>query len=226
MFHEGNTPGEPTGAEKPETGLSGSRLAMIATRRSLLLQGASVLALLAPVRQALAQKKGKPAPAAATTGAWDDRWELAVNFEIGQPTGARYQRPYVAVWIEDKDGVPVRTLCLWVQNTGRGPRWIPDLKRWIRGERLRQLADGKDLVASVSSPTRMPGSYKLVWNGKDDQGEKVRQGAYSLCIEAAREHGTYQLIRKPITIGKQPFRTALEGNIEITKAAVEYRQRA
>ena len=225
MFRGWKQTGKSAGENAEGAGLSAGRLAMITTRRSLLLQSASFLALLAPVREALAQKKGKPAPAAAA-GAWDDKWELAVNFEIGEPTGTRYHRPYVAVWIEDKDGVPVRTLCLWVQNTGRGPRWIPDLKRWIRGERLRQLADGKDLVASVSSPTRMPGSYKLVWNGKDDQGEKVRQGAYTLCIEAAREHGTYQLIRKPITIARQPFRATLEGNIEITKAAVEYRQRA
>ena len=30
-------------------------------------------------------------------------------------TTRRYRRPYVAVWIEDKDGLAVRTLTLWVQ---------------------------------------------------------------------------------------------------------------
>lgn len=43
--------------------------------------------------------------------------EFKVDFTIHDPgSGGRYRRPYVAVWIEDKDGFPVRTLVL-------GPNW-------------------------------------------------------------------------------------------------------
>ena len=53
---------------------------------------------------------------------WGDAFELAVNFEINRPdAGGRYRRPYVAVWVEDKDGFPVRNLLLWVSQGGAGP---------------------------------------------------------------------------------------------------------
>lgn len=208
-------------------GLSRCAVERLATRRRLLLRSAAILAGLAPARWAFAQK-AKPAAkpvSAAKGGLWEDSWELEVQLEIAEQNDPRPHRPYVAVWVEDKDGVPVKTLTLWVQNSGRGPRWIPDLRRWFRGERLRQLADGGDLVATVSSATRMPGAYKLVWNGRDDQNQKVKQGAYTLFIEAAREHGTYQLIRKDLTLGRQPLRGDLGGNVEMKSASFAYRQR-
>lgn len=205
--------------------------ALIATRRRLLLHSAGLLGTLLPVRRLLAAPKTKPAVSkaktpAAVAAAWDDKWQLEVQFEIAQPEGGRYHRPYIAVWLEDQDDIPVKTLCLWVQNSGRGPRWIPDLRRWFRGERVRQLADSGNLVDTLSSPTRMPGKYKLTWNGLDDQGRKVKQGKYTLCIEAAREHGTYQVMRKAITIGRQPFHADLGTNVEIKSASVDYRSRA
>lgn len=219
----GNRSGRKTGAGE---GLSRRAVERLASRRRLLLRSAAWLAALAPARWAFAQK-AKPAakPASAAGGLWQDPWELEVQLEIAEQNDPRPHRPYVAVWIEDKDGVPVKTLTLWVQTTGRGPRWIPDLRRWFRGERLRQLADGGDLVATVSSATRMPGVYKLAWNGRDDQGQKVKQGAYTLFVEAAREHGTYQLLRKDLTLGRQPLQGSLGGNVEIKSASFAYRQR-
>ena len=66
-----------------------------------------------------------------------------MKLEINRPnTGKRrYQRPYVAVWVEDKDGHPVRTLTLWVTATKHGSQWIPDLKRWYRGDQARRRVD-------------------------------------------------------------------------------------
>src|SRR4051812_15936659 len=59
---------------------------------------------------------------------WDDNFELAVDFEIAQQNGGRSHRPYVAVWVEDNAGRVVRTLLLWVNTTGRGPRYIRELR--------------------------------------------------------------------------------------------------
>ncbi len=152
--------------------------------------------------------------------------ELKVDFTIHEPGGGnRYRRPYVAVWVEDKDGFPVKTLVLWVQSTGPGPRWIPDLKKWYKSDRLRKLADETDLVQTVSEATRKPGSYSVIWNGEDDHKKLVGPGEYTLYIEAAREHGTYQLIKKKLELSDKSIKEKLEENVEIKAASIDYRKK-
>ena len=150
--------------------------------------------------------------------------ELRVDFEIRRAEGGRYQRPYVAAWIEDKDGFPVRTLLLWILKSEKGQRWVPDLRRWHRGDQVRRLAEDKDLVATASGATRNPGKYSVVWDGRDDHGEVLPLGSYTFYLEAAREHGTYQLMKHPFSVGGDPFKVDLKGNEEIQGASLEYRR--
>ena len=159
--------------------------------------------------------------AGRTATLWDDNFELAVDFQIAQPGGGRYHRPYVAIWVEDSSGKAVRTLSLWVNNSGRGPRYIRELRRWISSE----SAGASNLISTVSSATRLPGKYSVTWNGRDDAGRPVEQGKYRLLIEAAREHGSYQLIQQDLTLTTTPKAIDLEGNEEIAGARVEYRRR-
>ncbi|MFO0910992.1 MAG: DUF2271 domain-containing protein [Isosphaeraceae bacterium] len=177
-----------------------------------------------PVRVSLRREIASP----EASETWAERFEMRVGFEINRPTGNTrgLRRPYVAVWVEDRDGVPVRTLILWVQKGGPGPRWIPDLKRWYRGDGVRKLVDDTDLVETVSRATRPPGKYEAIWDGKDDAGHPVKPGKYTLWIEAAREHGTYQLISHPLDLADTAFAADLKGNIEIKSARVEYRRKA
>jgi hypothetical protein len=170
-------------------------------------------------------KRYTPATASRTAPKWDDRFELAVDFEIAAQQGYRYHRPYVAVWVEDATGRPVRTLSVWVNTTGRGPRYIRELRRWFMGERDRADAGGPDLIATVSSATRLPGQYTVTWNGRDDRGNVVEQGTYRVLIEAAREHGTYQLMQRELSFGATPVAADLPPNEEIGRARVEYRRR-
>ncbi len=156
-----------------------------------------------------------------TAPKWDDTFELAVDLEIAAQEGARYHRPYVAVWIEDEAGRPVRTLCLWVNTGGRGPRYIRELKSWIFAERDQQA----ELVATVSSATRLPGHYSVTWDGRDESKKPVEQGIYRVHIEAAREHGTYQLMQQDMTFGAKPSVVDLPGNVEIKGARLDYRRR-
>lgn len=151
---------------------------------------------------------------------WDSSMEVAVDVTIATVQGMRVHRPYVAVYIEDEAGKVVRTLSLWVQTERRGPRWIPDLRRWWSG------TDHDKLVPTVSSATRNAGKYSLAWDGKGDDGKVVTQGKYTVVIEAAREHGTYGVLKQPIEIGKKTFTAKVEGNVEIEGATVEYRKRA
>ena len=166
-------------------------------------------------------------PKAAPASSWGDAYEMRVNFEINGPAGnpGRYRRPYVAVWLEDKDGFTVRTLALWLMTRQPGPRWHADLKRWYRDDQARRLADDTDLIDTVSRATRPPGKYSVTWDGKDDHGKSLGPGTYTVSIEAAREHGTYQIIRKEVTIADRPFAEDLKGNVEIKSASIEYRQR-
>ncbi len=171
----------------------------------------------------------EPAEAERSTAApWNPDYELAVDFEINNPSdaGTRYRRPYVAVWVEDKEGRPVRNLILWLSQGGAGPfQWVPDLKRWYRADQLRKKTDKREMIFVMSRPTRAPGKYRVVWDGKDDLGKLAPQGDYTIYVEAAREHGTYQNIRKDVTLAASPFTEDLKGNDEIKSATIEYRRK-
>lgn len=162
------------------------------------------------------------AAAQAGPGGWDGSMELLVQFELARVQDQRYRRPFVAVWIEDKDRFPVRTIALWFDK----PRWLPDLRAWSRADRMRGMAEGTDITASVSSATRPPGKYSVKWDGKDQQGKYVKPGTYTVLIEAAREHGTYQLLRQEMEFTGKPKQVQVAGNIEIASASLDYRKAA
>jgi len=162
------------------------------------------------------------APPSAPPQAWDQSFELVINLELARIEGHGYRRPYVAVWVEDKDRFPVRTLALWYQK----PRWLPDLKAWSRANRMRAMAGSTDLTGSVSSATRPAGKYTFKWDGKDSQGNLLKHGKYTVFIEAAREHGTYQLMRQEIDFNGEPKHFNLPGNVEIASASLDYRKKS
>jgi hypothetical protein len=110
---------------------------------------------------------------------------------------------------------------------GAGPfQWMPDLKRWYVADEERKKRDNKDLFFTIARPTRQPGKYRVIWDGKDDQKRPLSAGEYTIWIEAAREHGTYQDIKKKVTLADQPFTEDLKGNVEIKSASIEYRRKA
>ncbi|MBC7967523.1 MAG: DUF2271 domain-containing protein [Fuerstia sp.] len=45
---------------------------------------------------------------------------------------------------------------------------------------------------------------------------------YTLNVEAAREHGTYQIIREKLELTEKGFEKDLEGNAEIKSVRVKY----
>ena len=160
---------------------------------------------------------------------WGAKNEVVVNFEINRPEAEakRYRRPYVAVWVENKEGFPVRNLALWLSQGGAGPfEWVPDLTRWYRGEQARKKVHKKDMVTTISRPTRAPGKYTVIWDGKDDQGKPLPAGEYTVFIEAARERGTYQSLRQKVTVGGEAFFEELKGDVEIKSASVAYRRKS
>jgi thiamine biosynthesis lipoprotein ApbE len=151
-------------------------------------------------------------------GQWDPQNELTIAFELARIAGGHARRPFVAVWIEDQDGFPVRTISLW----GLKPRWIPELRAWQHDDAVRNAVQHHDITASVSSATRPPGKYTLKWDGKDNSGRLVKPGAYTVNIEAAREHGTHQILRQEMEFKGAPQHIELQGGTEISAASLDY----
>jgi hypothetical protein len=145
--------------------------------------------------------------------------ELTINVEIARIEG-RAKRPYLAVWVEDKDHFPVRDIALW-----RGERkYINEMRAWYRGEQMRSLAEGA-LPKTVTSATRPPGKYSFKWDGLDNAGKPVKPGKYAVLIEATREHGTDQTIHQEIDWSGAPKQVTLPGGIEIAGASLDLHKR-
>lgn len=158
-------------------------------------------------------------PVAGSTAASTQTVEATIAFQIASP-GGRAKRPFVAVWIEDKDGFPVRTVALWFH----GNRWLPDLRSWMKADHMRAMTEGTQIAATISSATRGPGDYTLKWDGRDAQGHALPAGDYTLFIEAAREHGTHQVIKHSFSLPQASGHTELTGNVEIAAAKVDFRR--
>ena len=152
---------------------------------------------------------------------WNNDFELLINLEINLQKEGFVKRPYVAVWVEDENHAAVRTVSLW---HGRD-RYLPELKSWYLKYRETYNTD-MNFNNSVTSATRSAGKYKLKWDGKDDKGNFVKPGRYTIIIEASREHGTYQLMRQEIDCDGTPKIITLAGNVEIASASLDYRKKA
>jgi thiamine biosynthesis lipoprotein ApbE len=168
---------------------------------------------------AYSQSKGAGSPTVAKdSGLWNPGYELTVNVEIPQTQGFGARRPYVAVWVEDKDHYPVRTLAVLFEKA----RWLNELHAWYRDDRLRAMSEGNEILNSVTSATRAPGKYTFKWDGKDNSGKLVKEGTYTVLVEAAREHGGYNLDRHEINFNGAPVQAELPASGELGAVALDY----
>lgn len=154
-----------------------------------------------------------------TADQWNPDYELVVNLELAQLQGFA-RRPYVAIWVEDKDKNPVRNISLWYQKD----RWLHELRLWYSANYTKLTAEGNNMN-SISSATRSAGKYSVKWDGKDDKGNYVKPGNYTVYIEVAREHGTYQLITQEMNFTGTTKQITLPGNVEVAAASLDYRKK-
>lgn len=135
--------------------------------------------------------------------------ELVVNFSFAPTAGGRVHNPYVAVWVEDGSGKLVKTISLWFEQSGKGTRWLSDLRSWA-------TASGRVVDQTTSGSTRAAGAYSVAWNGLGDDGAPVPAGQYTVFVEAARENGPYEVTSSPITIGPKGFTVAIPSDGELS----------
>ena len=76
-----------------------------------------------------AARTGEPAQA----GTWNPKFELNIAIELSLIEGFRVHRPYVAVWTENEDHAPVRTIALWFGKY----KYLNELRAWARIESQR-----------------------------------------------------------------------------------------
>jgi hypothetical protein len=113
--------------------------------------------------------------------------ELTLKQQLGE-----YHPPYVASWIENSQGKPVRTLLLWREQA----KWLKDIRRWWRkvGKKDAELVDG------ITSATRITGKYPLSFLAENDEKVLLKKGKYTLFIEVVRENGGRAIIRQPFSL--------------------------
>jgi len=148
----------------------------------------------------------------------DSGYELTVNVEIPQTQGFGARRPYVAVWIGDKDRYPVKTLAVLFEKS----RGLNELRAWYRDDRMRAMSEGTEILGSVTSATRLPGKYTFKWTGRDNGGKSVKAGKYTVLVEAAREHGGYNLVRKEMTFNGEPSQVQAKAEAELGVVVMDY----
>lgn len=140
---------------------------------------------------------------------------LDVELALPKIATSMYARPYVAVWIEDENNKPIRTLQLWIGKD----EWLKDLRSWWRKAGRYDAT----LVDAVTSATRPAGLYRFVWDGLDDQGKRVQQGEYTFYVEVVREHGGRNYLRQKLQLQNTAFTHQLAATEETGTIVLNYK---
>jgi thiamine biosynthesis lipoprotein len=139
---------------------------------------------------------------------------LTMDYTIPPARQALYERPFVAIWVSDRQGKPMHNLLL----LGGDERWARSNSAW-----WRRAGSGRLDTYNVTRPTRGPGEYQLIWDGKDDEGASLLEGEYQLNVEATSRYGGHDYVSQPFSIapGTQRFANPGQGEVGPFRISVE-----
>lgn len=146
--------------------------------------------------------------------------ELRVGVEIPELSVAEYHKPYVAIWLENKDNREVTNLEVWYDagmENNKGNKWLKDMRQWWRksGRELDMPVDG------ITAATRGPGKYDISFEASDARLKDLPAGNYQLRVEAAREVGGRELISIPFSWpADKAFTASKSGSKELGEVAL------
>jgi hypothetical protein len=168
----------------------------------------------------------KAGGSASTAGQFASNQEMAVSWTFtSSEGGGRIHNPYVAVWVEDDKDIAVRVVHLEYQ-IGRGDRWLDHMVRWSRADQALVALGIKSSATTTTNATRIPGTYSVMWDGKNADGKYVPHGTYNVYVEAARERGPYEFVKHTVTINGEAFSAKATPSGELTDVKLELRAKA
>lgn len=139
---------------------------------------------------------------------------LYIDYEIPRIDTSDYEYPYVVMWVTTEDKKLVRALTV----IGNQPRWVEENYVFWRRYGRKNLA----LIEALSRPSKAPGQYNLSWDGYSHKGEPVAQGTYILHIEASREHGGHQYIKRELSLSSDTFEDIVNAGDELGQIDIHY----
>jgi hypothetical protein len=123
---------------------------------------------------------------------------LAISFDYERIPGSASNQ--IAVWIEDNSGNLVRTLHASRWTAAGGYTMRPDsLVVWV--ERADRANMNQREIDAVSSATPTTGSHAIVWDLKNDKGELVEPGEYTIWLEGTLRWANHVLFSGAVYLG-------------------------
>jgi thiamine biosynthesis lipoprotein ApbE len=148
----------------------------------------------------------------STTSNWPMGFEVSIAVTL-KPIPRGEDAPYLATWVENTSGKLVRAIVLW----GSKAKYHPELSSFWTA-----TGGSETLLYKVTRVTRLPGSYKIAWNGLDNDGKPVPMGDYRIVIETNRYHGTYAKQSGTIVCRNDPASTTLSGTTNFEPITIQY----
>lgn len=115
-----------------------------------------------------------------------DASTLDVEFELPSFDSADYNKPYVAIWLEQKPNN--KTLLLWHLKRKQEDKWLVDIRRWWR--KLGRYGETPD---AYTGATKGPGKYQQSFQLGDEF-----KAPFTFYIEVVREDGGRSLLKQKI----------------------------
>ena len=153
---------------------------------------------------------------AAAAPGWPAGFQVKVDLTIlpGRGHGAHFW-PFVVVWVSDPQGKLVRTVALW----GDKRSYVGENRIWWRSFLAKYKYNDMD---RFTRPSRGPGSYSVVWDGKDEDGATVAPGPYVVHVEFVREDGPRAHQTMALTVGPQPAVVTAPADEELGPSTMRY----
>jgi len=138
----------------------------------------------------------KHAKQAAEVSQQDKAAEL--TFDFNRQSG--HATNQFAVWIEDANGLHVKTIYATRYTANGGWSRRPDsLPNWVSQSNLSSMT--KDQTDAVSGATPRTGTQNFIWDGTDSNGITVPYGNYTLFLEGTLRWANQVIYRVPIQFG-------------------------
>jgi len=141
---------------------------------------------------------------------------LVIQFETTSYGGSYAEANIGAVWIEDSEGVFVKTLSCWA-----------DVQR-MHLVQWNSVSDGNCIHALTSATKYSHVSHEITWDCSDIHGDIVTDGTYSVCMEFTEDNAVFGGLEKtrrlciPFMKGKRAVQIAYADTVFYKNVHVEY----